>query len=68
MASQGTRWVKGSRMGADNSVAKPLVGVIMGSRSDWETMQAAAETLARFGVSHECRIVSAHHTPAWMAE
>ena len=55
-------------MGADNSVAKPLVGVIMGSRSDWETMQAAAETLARFGVSHECRIVSAHHTPAWMAE
>ncbi len=46
----------------------PLVGVIMGSQSDWETMQHAAETLARFGVPHECRIVSAHRTPAWLAE
>jgi len=46
----------------------PLVGVIMGSQSDWETMRHAAETLARFGVAHECRIVSAHRTPAWLAE
>ena len=46
----------------------PLVGVIMGSQSDWETMQAAAQTLKRFGVPHECRIVSAHRTPAWLAE
>lgn len=45
-----------------------LVGVVMGSRSDWETMSAAAEVLDQFGVSHECRVVSAHRTPAWMAE
>ena len=47
---------------------EPLVGVIMGSQSDWETMKAAAETLAQFGVSHECRVVSAHRTPDWMVE
>jgi len=46
---------------------KPLVAVIMGSKSDWETMRHADETLARFGVPHECRIVSAHRTPALMA-
>jgi 5-(carboxyamino)imidazole ribonucleotide mutase len=46
----------------------PLVGVIMGSRSDWETMRHADEILTEFGVSHESRIVSAHRTPAWMAE
>jgi 5-(carboxyamino)imidazole ribonucleotide mutase len=46
----------------------PLVGVIMGSQSDWETMRHADETLSRFGVPHECRIVSAHRTPAWMTE
>ena len=46
----------------------PLVGVIMGSQSDWETMQHAAQTLKRFGVPHECRIVSAHRTPALLAE
>jgi 5-(carboxyamino)imidazole ribonucleotide mutase len=48
--------------------AKPLVGVVMGSQSDWETMRAADEILASFGVPHECQIVSAHRTPAWMAE
>src|SRR6187399_1697259 len=48
--------------------AKPLVAVIMGSKSDWETMRHAAETLASFDVPHERRIVSAHRTPAWMAE
>jgi 5-(carboxyamino)imidazole ribonucleotide mutase len=46
----------------------PLVGVIMGSKSDWETMRHASETLARFGVPHECLVVSAHRTPAWMAD
>lgn len=45
-----------------------LVGVIMGSKSDWETMRHAAEILERFGVPHECRVVSAHRTPGWMAE
>lgn len=41
----------------------PLVGVIMGSTSDWETMQHAAETLERLGIQHEVRVVSAHRTP-----
>jgi 5-(carboxyamino)imidazole ribonucleotide mutase len=41
----------------------PLVAVIMGSKSDWETMRHAAETLDEFGVAHETRIVSAHRTP-----
>ena len=41
----------------------PLVGIIMGSRSDWETMRHAAETLERLAVPHECRVVSAHRTP-----
>ena len=50
------------------SDARPLVGVIMGSKSDWETLGEAAEVLAEFGVPHECRVVSAHRTPAWMAE
>jgi 5-(carboxyamino)imidazole ribonucleotide mutase len=46
----------------------PLVGLIMGSVSDWDTMRHAAEILDRFGVAHERRVVSAHRTPAWMAE
>ena len=46
----------------------PLVGVIMGSKSDWETMRHADEILTQFDVPHECRIVSAHRTPARMAE
>ena len=41
----------------------PAVGIIMGSRSDWETMRHAAETLERLGIAHETRIVSAHRTP-----
>jgi 5-(carboxyamino)imidazole ribonucleotide mutase len=45
-----------------------LVGVIMGSKSDWETMRHSSETLTQFGVPHESRIVSAHRTPALMAE
>ena len=48
--------------------ARPLVGVIMGSQSDWETMRQADEILTKFGVPHECRIVSAHRTPDWMRE
>jgi len=41
----------------------PLVGIIMGSRSDWETMRHASETLTALDVGHECRVVSAHRTP-----
>ena len=43
--------------------AAPVVGVIMGSKSDWETMRHASEMLKSFGVPHECKIVSAHRTP-----
>jgi len=46
----------------------PLAGIVMGSKSDWDTMRHAAETLKRFGVPHETKIVSAHRTPDWMAE
>ena len=45
-----------------------LVGVIMGSTSDWETMRHAVETLTEFGVPHEAKVVSAHRTPELMAE
>lgn len=47
---------------------RPLVGVIMGSKSDWETLRAAADVLQQFEVPHECRVVSAHRTPDRMAE
>jgi 5-(carboxyamino)imidazole ribonucleotide mutase len=46
----------------------PLVGIIMGSKSDWETMRHAAEMLDRFGVPREAKVVSAHRTPEWMVE
>jgi 5-(carboxyamino)imidazole ribonucleotide mutase len=46
----------------------PLVGIIMGSQSDREHVQPAADLLDTFGVPHEVRIVSAHRTPAWMTE
>ncbi|MGD9648540.1 MAG: 5-(carboxyamino)imidazole ribonucleotide mutase, partial [Pirellulales bacterium] len=53
---------------AQSESAAPLVGVIMGSKSDWETMRHAADMLTQFGVPHECQIVSAHRTPDWMGE
>jgi 5-(carboxyamino)imidazole ribonucleotide mutase len=46
----------------------PLVAVIMGSKSDWDTMSHAAAALAELGVAYETHIVSAHRTPVWMAE
>jgi 5-(carboxyamino)imidazole ribonucleotide mutase len=51
-----------------NSAAQPLVAVVMGSTSDWETMRHAVETLEQFGVATERRVVSAHRTPELMAE
>ena len=50
------------------NAANPLVSIIMGSKSDWETMAHAHEMLDRFGVLHECLIVSAHRTPDWLKE
>ncbi len=47
---------------------KALVGLIMGSKSDWETMQNAADTLATLGIAHEIQVVSAHRTPDLMFE
>ena len=46
-----------------SSAAAPLVGVVMGSKSDWDTMQHAVEILETFGIAHEVRVVSAHRTP-----
>jgi len=46
----------------------PLVGIVMGSRSDWATMERAATVLAEFGVPHACEIVSAHRTPGKLAD
>ncbi len=54
-----------SRKGAKQT---PLVGIIMGSRSDWETMQHAAATLTALGVPHETKVVSAHRTPRRLYE
>jgi 5-(carboxyamino)imidazole ribonucleotide mutase len=48
--------------------SKPLVAVLMGSRSDWETMRHAGDTLTRLGVPHESRVLSAHRTPDALAE
>lgn len=50
------------------SKSKPLVAVIMGSKSDWETMRAAADTLQQFDVAHESHVMSAHRTPALATE
>ena len=41
----------------------PLVGIIMGSQSDWETMKNASDTLEKLGIPHECKVMSAHRTP-----
>lgn len=51
-----------------NTTPDPLVGVIMGSRSDWETMRHAAELLESLKIPHESRVVSAHRTPHWMMQ
>jgi len=45
-----------------------LVAVLMGSKSDWDTMRASSETLEQFGVAHECHVMSAHRTPAMASE
>jgi 5-(carboxyamino)imidazole ribonucleotide mutase len=67
----GIRLREGRGAGSEEGEAAaeaPLVAVVMGSTSDWETMRHAAEVLERFGVPHECAVVSAHRTPQRMAE
>src|SRR5919106_4718740 len=49
-------------------MSTPIVAVVMGSSSDWETMKHTVEVLEQFGVPHERHVVSAHRTPVWMAE
>jgi 5-(carboxyamino)imidazole ribonucleotide mutase len=53
---------------AGNTVANPLIAVIMGSKSDWDTMRHADETLSDFGIAHECRVISAHRSPSLAGE
>jgi 5-(carboxyamino)imidazole ribonucleotide mutase len=55
-------------MSKASNTATPLVGIIMGSKSDWETMSHAAELLRQFDVPHESRVVSAHRTPELMSD
>jgi 5-(carboxyamino)imidazole ribonucleotide mutase len=72
MASRDSHSRKGSKAAgkapAAPPVVAPLVSIIMGSKSDWDTMRAASEMLTEFDVAHECRVVSAHRTPELMAE
>ena len=51
-----------------NATQRPLVAILMGSKSDWETMRHAAETLDKFGVAHDARVLSAHRTPRETSE
>jgi 5-(carboxyamino)imidazole ribonucleotide mutase len=51
-----------------SNAKSPLVAILMGSKSDWDTMRHAAETLDRFGVAHEARVLSAHRTPRQTSE
>jgi 5-(carboxyamino)imidazole ribonucleotide mutase len=62
------RGINVGKEGVMSNDAKPLVGVIMGSKSDWQTLCHAAEVLTQFGVAHECKVVSAHRTPALLTE
>src|ERR1700722_16443505 len=48
--------------------SQPLVNILMGSKSDWEVMKNTSDTLAQFGVAHECRVLSAHRTPRETSE
>ena len=53
---------------ANSKTPKTLVAVLMGSKSDWETMRASSETLEKFGVAHECHVMSAHRSPSMASD
>jgi 5-(carboxyamino)imidazole ribonucleotide mutase len=57
-----------SKISKQSAINNPLVAVIMGSKSDWETMRHADEMLTEFGVAHECHVMSAHRTPQLASE
>lgn len=63
-----TRKASTPRKTAKKAVVAPVVGIVMGSRSDWPTVSKAADMLKTLGVAHETRIISAHRTPDRMAE
>jgi 5-(carboxyamino)imidazole ribonucleotide mutase len=63
--TQGSSKIRSPKSEIRNS---PLVAVIMGSKSDWETMRHADETLTEFGITHECHVMSAHRTPQLASE
>jgi len=50
------------------SSSTPLVGVVMGSQSDWDTMRNVSDTLTQFGIPHECKVISAHRSPSLASE
>ena len=52
-----------TKLSRPNRMTSPLIGVVMGSSSDWDTMQHAVQILTQFGVPHEAQVVSAHRTP-----
>ncbi len=58
----------GKKDKGEKNGSKPLVAVVMGSQSDWDTMRHADETLDKFGIEHECRVISAHRSPSLAAE
>ena len=72
MANQVSRSRKDNKAGkasaAKDTAPAPLVSVIMGSKSDWETMKAASDVFTEFGIPHECRVISAHRTPELLME
>jgi len=57
-----------SKWSGSVAAAKPLVGIIMGSKSDWTTMKCALEPIEQEGIAYEVRVVSAHRTPKWLYE
>ena len=65
VGTQGNSKIRSPKSAIRNS---PLVAVIMGSKSDWEAMRHADETLTEFGVAHECHVMSAHRTPQLASE
>ncbi len=67
MANQVSRSRKANKAGKDTAAA-PLAGIIMGSKSDWDTMKAASDIFKEFGIPHECRVISAHRTPELLME
>ncbi len=68
MSDPGGSGTPGTPHTGDATAGSPLVGIVMGSRSDWETMRLAADALARLGVPYEKRVVSAHRTPDLLFE